>query len=144
MPGRFARLHDGELLAHEIGLLRRPAQHFVRGEEIVYVSHHLHPAVGEHDQVVGEPLELGDDVGGEDHREATGRDCGHDKCHEVVARERVESCKRLVQHEEVGTARERQGQSELGLLAAGQLADLAARWDLQSAQPLFGLSLVKA
>ncbi len=144
MPGRFSRLHDRELLAYEIGLFRRPAQHFVRGEEIVYVSHHLHTTVGEHDQVVGEPLELRDDVGREDHRKATGRDRGHDKCHEIVAGERVEPCKRLVQHEEVGTARERQGQRELGLLAAGQLADLAVRWDLQSAQPLFCLSLVKA
>ena len=77
MPGRFPCLHDRELLAHEIGLLRRPPQHGVRGEEIVYVSHHLHTTVGEHDQVVGEPFELGDDVGGEDHREAAGCHCGH-------------------------------------------------------------------
>jgi len=93
MPGRFSRCTTVNCSPTRSDSFAGPPQHFVRGEEIVYVSHHLHTTVGEHDQVVGEPLELRDDVD-EKITEKPLRRPRHDNAMKSVAGERVEPCKR--------------------------------------------------
>ena len=98
---------------------------------------------GHHDQVVGHPLELGEHVRGQQHRHAVvGRRRQHRR-HEIVAGDRVEHCHRLIEHEEARAAGQRQGQRELGLLPAGQLARLALLRDTQLGQPGLGVGLVE-
>ena len=75
------------------------------------------PVRDEH-EVVGNPLEFGEDVRGQHDRDAVLRDRRHHRRHEVVAGERVEHGHRLVEHEELRPPRQRQRQRELGLLAA--------------------------
>ena len=77
-----------------------PGEHPVRGEEFVGAVGDLHAAVGEQDQVVADPLQLRQHVGGEHHRDAIGGDRLHEGGHEVVAGQRVELGDRLVQDEQ--------------------------------------------
>ena len=89
-----------------------------RREEIVDLAHHLDAAARDEHEIVGNPLELGEDVRRQHDRDAVVRDRRHHRRHEVVPGERIEHCHRLVEHEELRPARQRQRQRELGLLAA--------------------------
>ena len=68
---------------------------------------------------------------GEDDREAIVGHGGHERRHELVARERVEPGDGFVEHEELGALGKHGGQRHLGMLAARQLADLAIERDVE-------------
>ena len=80
----------------------------------------------EHDQVGGDPFQLGEHVRGQHHGDPVVFGRGDDRGEEVLPGHRVERGQRLVEHQQRGTAGQRDRQRELGLLAAGQLADLLA------------------
>ena len=88
------------------------------GEKIINLSCHLDAAVRYEHEVVGDPLELREDVGRQHHRDAVVGDRHHHGRHEVVAGKRIEHRHRLVEHEKLRPSRQRQRQRELGLLAA--------------------------
>jgi hypothetical protein len=76
----------------------------VGGEKLGHRARDLYLAAGEHDQVRGDPFELGEG---------------------------------LVEHQQPGAPGERDGQRELCLLAAGQLADLLPRLDAEPFDAVF-------
>ena len=125
------------------GLGGRAGQHPMAGQQVVDLAGQLDTAQGHHDQVVGHPLEFGEHVRGKEHGHAVvGRRRQH-RGHEIVAGDRVEHRHRLIEHEEARVAGQRQGQRELGLLPARQLARLALLRDAQLGQPGLGVGLVE-
>ncbi len=127
-----------------VGLGGRAGQHAVAGEQVVDLAGHLHPAPRQQDEVVGHPLELGEHVRGQQHRHAVVGHRRQHRGHEVVPGERVEHRHRLIEHQQPRPPGQRQGQRELRLLAAGQLAGLPLQRDAQLAQPGLGVGLVEA
>jgi len=113
------------------------------GEEIINLSRHLDAAVRYEHEVVGDPLELREDVGRQHDRDAIVGDRRHHRRHEVVAGERIEHRHRLVEHEELRPASQRQGQRDLGLLAARQLPRLAGQGDAEITEAMLGVALVE-
>jgi hypothetical protein len=101
---------------------REAGQHPVPGQQVIHLPSDLHPVMGQHDEVVSHPLELGQDVRGQDHRDAVLGHRGHHRGHELVPGQRVEHGQRLVQDQQLRPAGQRDGQRQLGLLTAGQLA----------------------
>ena len=81
---------------------------------------HLHLAAGQHDQVGGDPLELGEHVRGEHDRDVVLAGRLDDRGHEVVPGHRVERGQRLVEHQQARPAGQRDRQRELRLLPAGE------------------------
>jgi hypothetical protein len=86
-------------------------------EKVLDLACHLDTPAREQHEVVGHPLELGQDVGREHDRHPLVRGRRHDRRHEVVPSDRVEHGHGLVEYEELRPARQRQRQRELGLLA---------------------------
>ena len=93
----------------------------MRREQLVDLSGYLHARVHEDDQVVADPLEIGDEMGGENDAHAVLGDDLHQASEEVAPRERVEARDRLVQDQQLGPLRDRQRQRELGSLPTGEL-----------------------
>ena len=100
----------------------RPGQPVVRREQLVDLAGERDPAGDEHDQVVADPLEVGDQVRGQHDADPVLGDDLHQRLQELAPRERVEARDRLVQHQQLGPLRHRQRQRELGPLTAGQRA----------------------
>ena len=119
-------------------------QHRMLGEQPVDLAGHLQLAVREEYQVVRNTFELGDDMGGEEHRESVFGDRGQDQRHEVVPCKRIESGERLIEHKEIGMASERESERELGLLATGELAYLVIRSYLELVKAPLGECRVEA
>ena len=90
------------------------------GQQVVDPAGHLEPPGVQHDQVVGDPLQLGQHVRGEDHRQAGLGHRRHEQAQELVPGQRVQAGQWLVQEQQPRPLGQREGQGELGLLAAGQ------------------------
>jgi hypothetical protein len=92
----------------------------VRCEQLADLSGNLHPGGDEHDQVVTDPLQVGDQVGGEHDADPLRGDNFHEAAKELAPRKRVEAREGLVEDEGLGSLRDRQSEGELGTLAARQ------------------------
>ncbi len=99
----------------------------MRGEQVVDVVGQHHPPARHHDEVVTDPLDVGDEVGRQHHRQVVLGDRFHEVRQELAARQRVEARHRLVEDEQLGSLGERERQRELGALTAGQPARALAR-----------------
>jgi hypothetical protein len=135
-------VHDRQIgMPADLG--RRAGQHAVGGEQVIDLAGHLDPAPRHQDEVVGHPLKLGQHVRGQHDRHPVLGRRGHHRGHEVVPGQRVEVRQRFVQHEQARPPSQRQGQRELRLLAAGQLAGLPIQRDAEVGQPGTGVSVVE-
>ena len=108
-PGQHVRLglatggvHHLEGRAQLANLGRRAGQGPVRGQQVPNVPGHLDLAAGQHDQVVGHPLQLGQRVRGEQHRDAVLGHRLHHRGQELVPGQRVQRGQRLVEDEQFG------------------------------------------
>ena len=99
----------------------RPDQAVMRREQLVDLSGDLDAGVDEDDEVVADPLEVGDEMGGENDAHAVLGDDLHQAAQEVAPGDRVEARDRLVEDQQLGPLRDRQRQRQLGSLAAGEL-----------------------
>ena len=101
---------DDLLVGGQPGRSRRgPGEPVVRGQQLVDVAGDLHPGVDQHDQVVADPLEVGDQVGGEHHAELVLGDGLHQALQELAAGQRVEAGDRLVEDQQLGSLGQRRG-----------------------------------
>nr|BFF25827.1 hypothetical protein GCM10025732_37920 [Glycomyces mayteni] len=87
------------------------------GGEVVDLPRDLDAGLGEDDEVVAHALDVGDEVGGEDHRDLHVGDELHEGLEERAARERVEGGDGLVEDEQLGAFGGGEGERELGPLA---------------------------
>ena len=87
-------------------------------------------AVADDRDAVAGPLDLGQDVAGQEHRAALRAGLA-DQLVERLLDQRVEARRRLVQDQQVRPVLERDDQADLLLVALGQLLELAARVDVQ-------------
>ena len=100
--------------------------------------------VDQDDDVVADPLEVGDDVRGQQHADLVLGDRLHQHLQELASGQRVEAGDRLVEDQQLGSLREPEGQRELGALAAGELAGLLARVEAEAVDPATGGGVVPA
>ena len=121
-----------------------PGQPVMGCEQLVDVAGDLDPGVDEHDEVVTDPLQVGDEVGREDDAGAVLGDHLHQALKKLAPGEGIEARDRLVEHEQLRTLRHRQGERELGALAAGQLARLLAGVEPELLDPCLGERFVPA
>ncbi len=107
----------------------------VRREQLAHLSGKLNLGGDEHDEVVTDPLEVGDEVRGEHDAHSVLGDDLHEALQELAPGERVEAGHRLVEEEELGPFRDRQGEGELGSLAAGERPGPLARVEAELLDP---------
>ena len=88
----------------------------------VDVAAQLDPGSGQHDEVVGDPFQVGDQVRGQHDGQAAVGDRGGQGGEEVPPGERVQRGDRLVEQQQPGPLGQGQRQRDLGPLAAGQRA----------------------
>ena len=105
---------------------------------VVDVAGDPDPGVDQHDQVVADPLEVGDQVRGQHDAELLLGDGLHQVLQELPAGQRVEAGDRLVEDQQLGPLGDAQGQRELGALAAGQLPGPLARVEAEPVDPAPG------
>ena len=136
LPRRAGDLHDSLALLDGRGVLARADQDLVLGQQVLDVAAQLDPGRGQHDQVVADPLQVRDQVRGQDHGQAArGYPVGQ-QGEEVPPGQRVERGDRLIQQQQPGLLGQDQGQRDLGPLTSGQLAHRPVQRDLQGGQPL--------
>ncbi len=75
-------------------------QQLVLVQQLLDNAEHLDVARGQHDQVVADPFQVGEQVGGEHHRHALLGHAAHEGLEELAAGQWVEAGKRLVQQQE--------------------------------------------
>ena len=105
----------------------RTGQPVVTGDQGLDVALHPHLRVDEHDDVVADPLQVGDHVRGEQHADLVVGDGLHQCLQELASGQRVEAGDRLVEDEQLRPLGETQGQGELRPLTAGEPAGLLLR-----------------
>ena len=110
----------------------------MRGDELVDRPVDPDPTVGDEHQMVGDPLELGEQVRGQHHRDAVVGHRRHHRGHEVVPGQRIERRGRLVEHQQPRVPGQGEAERQLGLLSTGQLPGLVLAADAQIGQPLGG------
>jgi hypothetical protein len=137
-------VNDWKLVLDAADIVGWSVQNRMLGEKPFDLAGHLQLAVRDEYQVVRNTFELGDDMGGEEHRESVFGDRGQDQRHEVVPCQRIESGERLVEHKEIGVASERQRKRELGLLTTGELAYFVIRSYLELVKAPLGECRVEA
>ena len=103
---------------------------------VVDVAGDLHARVDQHDQVVADPFQVGDQVRGEHDAELVLGDGLHQVLQELAPGERVEAGDRLVEDQQLGPLGDAEGQGELGALAAGELAGLLRRVQAEPLDPV--------
>ena len=113
----------------------RAGEPVVGGEERVEVAGELHARGDEHDQVVADALEVGDQVRGQHDAELVLGDGLHQVLEELAPGERVEAGDRLVEDQQLGALGEPEGERELGALAAGELARLLREVEAEPLDP---------
>ena len=111
----------------------------VGGEELLDVAGHPDLGVDQDDEVVADPFEVGDHVRGEQDADLVLGDRLHQDLQELAPGERVQARDRLVEDQQLGPLGQREGQGELGALAAGELPRLLARVQAESLDPAVGL-----
>ncbi len=142
-PGTLG-LDDAQRSGAAIRLGGGAGQDTVTGEQVLDLTSHLHLAAGQHDEVVGDPLQVGERVRGQQHGHAV---VGHRRQHrgqELPAGQRVKRGQGLIEDEQPGPSGQRQGQRELGNLATGQPACLLLHRDAELGQPGLCVALVEA
>ena len=122
----------------------RPGEPVVGGEQRRRRRRRPDPGVDQHDQVVADPLEVGDQVRGQHDAELVLGDGLHQVLQELAPGQRVEARDRLVEDQQLGPLGEAEGQRELGALAAGELAGLLARVEAEPLDPARGQRVVPA
>ena len=103
------------------GVAARAGEPVVGGQQVVDLAGDLDPGVDQHDEVVADPFQVGDQVRGEHDAELVLGDGLHQVLQELPAGERVEAGDRLVEDQQLGPFGDGEGEGELGALAAGQL-----------------------
>ena len=126
------------------GLAARPGQPVVRREQLLDVAGDPDLRVDQDDEVVADPLEVGDHVRGEQHADLVLGDRLHQDLQELAAGQRVQARDRLVEDQQLGPLRQPEGQGELGALAAGELAGLLPRVEAEPLDPAPGDRVVPA
>ena len=134
----MARLDHLQLRREAGRVAARAGEPVVGGEQVLDVAGDPHPGVDEHDQVVADPFQVGDQVRGQHHADAVLGDGLHQVLQELAAGERVEAGDRLVEDQQLGPLGHGQGQRELGALSAGQLARPLARVQAELLDPAPG------
>src|SRR5580700_3468714 len=76
-----------------------PGKPVVRREQLADLSGDLHPGGDEYDEVVADPLQVGDQVGGEHDADPLRGDNSHKAAEELTPRNRVEARDRLIEYE---------------------------------------------
>ena len=117
------------------GSRRGAGQPVVRGQQLVDVAGDLHARGDQDDEVVADPLQVGDQVRGQDDAELVLGDGLHQVLEELAPGQRVEAGDRLVEDEQLGPLGDGQGQRELRALAAGELAGLLLRVEAELVDP---------
>ena len=136
LAGGAHGLHDGAGLLDRRGVLARAGQDLVLGQQRVDVAAQLDPGRGQHDQVVADPFQVGDQVRGQqDGQAAVGHRLGQGG-QEIPPGQRVQRGDRLVEQQQPGLLGQGQGQRHLGPLAPGQRARRPVQRDVQRPQPV--------
>ena len=116
-----------------------PDQTVMRGEQLIDLPGNLHARVDEHDEVVADALEIGDEVRGENDAHAMFGDDLHQAPEEVASGNRVEAGDRLVQDQQLGPLCDRKRQRELGSLATRELSGPLPGIESELFDPVFSL-----
>ena len=114
-------------------LAREPQLHLVVGQvaEVVDGAELDQLALADDAHPVGGLLDLGQDVGGEEHRRPVGHRLAQD-AEERLLDERVEAGRGLVEHEQLGPVLEGDHQGDLLLVALAVLLELARRVEVEA------------
>ena len=116
----------------------------MRREQRLGLPRHPHPRGGEHDEVVAHPLDVGDQMRGEHHADPVLGDGLHQALQELPPGQRVQARDRLVEQQQLGPLGDRQGEGELGSLAAGQRPGPLPRVEAELPDPALGQLAVPA
>ena len=137
LTGRRYRLHDPVRPFDRPGVLARPDQDLVLRQQRVDVTAELDPGPCQQDEVVAHPLQVGDQVRGQQDGEAARgvRHARGQRGEEVSPCQRVERRDRLVEQQHPRQLGQRQRQRHLGALAAGQRAHALVKRNAQLRQP---------
>jgi hypothetical protein len=100
------------------GLAAGTGEPVVAGQQLLDLAGDADPGGDEHDQVVADALQVGDQVRGQDHAAAVLGDEDHQALQELPPRQGVEAGHGFVEDEQVRSLRDGQGQRQLGALAA--------------------------
>ena len=98
-----------------------PGQPMMTAEQRLDLTLHPNLGVDQDDEVVADPFQVGDDMGGEQDAELVLGDGLHQDLQELPAGQRVEAGDRLVEDQQLGSLGQAQGEGELSALPAGQL-----------------------
>lgn len=109
--------------ADRIAVVPRADQLPVRGHQVVDRAGELHLGGVEHDQVVADALQVGQQVRGEQNCGPGVRDAAHQRLEELPPGQRIEAGHRLVEQQQPGLLGQRQSERHLGPLPAGEFAD---------------------
>jgi hypothetical protein len=110
----------------------------VAGQQVLDVAGDADPGGDEHDQVVADAFQVGDQVRGQDHAAAVFGDEFHQALQELPPGQGVEAGHGFIQDEQIRSFRDGQGQRELGALPAGQFPGLLGRVEAESGDPVVG------
>ena len=92
------------LAGRRAGVAAGSGEAVMRGQQVVDLSGHPHPGGDQHDQVVADPLEVGDQMRGQHDAHPMLGDGLHQALQELPPGERVEAGDRLVEEEQLGAA----------------------------------------
>jgi hypothetical protein len=93
----------------------------VAGQQVVSLAGHPHSGGDQHDQVVADALQVGDQVRGHHDAAFLIRGDLHQDLQELPAGQRVQTGDRLVQDQQLGPLGEGQRLGQLGALTSGEL-----------------------
>jgi hypothetical protein len=113
----------------------------VADEQVVDVPGDLDVRGRQQQQVVADPLEVADQE--HDGRPAVGHR-RHEGLQELPTRQGVEAGDRLVEQQQLGSLGQRQGERDLGALAARQRADGPVAGDPELGEPVVGEGVVES
>ena len=94
----------------------------MRVEELVDLAEDLHPRRRENNEVVTDPLEVGNQMRGQDNRGSLFGYRVHQGLEELTPSQRVEARNRLVEDQHLRAFRKGKRQCDLGPLAAGEMS----------------------
>ena len=80
------------------------------GEQFVHRTGYLDPRANEHDEVIAHTLEIGDEVGRQDHTEFVFDNGFHQMLEKLSTRERIEACDRFIENEQLRSLRKSKGE----------------------------------
>ncbi len=109
---------DGGDTRDSARLAVRCRQPLVRPRDLGDLADELHPRRRQDDEVVADPLQVGDDVRGKQHGHAPLLANLGQRPQKIAPRQRIEAGHRLIQQQDIGLFGQREGQRQLRLLAA--------------------------